>query len=159
LKTHIETRTLTATSLENFNNVFTSTYDNYKILFRGVPSNDSILNLRFRVSGADNSTANSYVTQNLRGDGTTVSASRTTANFAQLAGLNTGLVSMASTDITQPFLASPSGFYSSGMNSASSASIRNWAGTHNQSTSYDGFSVFPDVGNVTGEISIYGYRK
>jgi hypothetical protein len=156
---HIETRTLTATSLENFNDVFSSTYDNYRILIRIIASTSTNTQIRLRVGGVDNSTANSYVTQNLLANSTTVSASRNTDTSGQLMGVETNLLTLGLIDISQPFLASPTGWYTLNMLPISNASLRNWAGTHNQTISYDGFTIFPASGNITGQISIYGYAK
>jgi hypothetical protein len=156
---HIETRTLTATSFENFNNVFSSTYDNYRILIRIIVSTSTNIQIRLRVGGIDNGTASSYVTQNLLANSTTVSASRNTDTSGQLMGVETNLLTLGLIDISQPFLASPTGWYTLNMLPISNASLRNWAGTHNQTISYDGFTIFPGSGNITGQISIYGYAK
>jgi predicted dinucleotide-binding enzyme len=155
---HIETVSFSASSSESLNNVFSSTYDNYRIMFRGVTTVNSFINLRYRVDNVDNSTANSYVTQNLTGSDTTVVAVRTTDNSSTVSGLSSALTSTAVIDIFNPFDTQTTIFLSSSQ-FAATASIRVRAGTHNQTVSYDGFTIFPTSGTMTGSFSIYGYAK
>jgi hypothetical protein len=156
---HIETRTLTATSLENFNNVFSSTYDNYKVLISGKHTNVSALRFRLRASGTDNSTANSYVEQTFFANGTSVGGSRQTSNFTRVGTYYTTLNNSTNLEFFDPFLAVETSFQASTQNSDSSAAINIHYGTHNQTVSYDGFSLLVETGSITGKISIYGYAK
>ena len=64
---------------QSFNNVFSATYDNYKILASLAASNStSSYFIRLRVGGTDNS-ASVYSNQSLNIDNTSTSATRTTA--------------------------------------------------------------------------------
>jgi len=74
-------------SAVNLNNIFTSTYANYKIIFNCTGSANGLLQIRFRVSGSDNSTTN-YEWQRLSVYGTTSapeSKIKLTTCLAQLA--------------------------------------------------------------------------
>jgi hypothetical protein len=159
LKTHIETRALTATSLENFNNVFSSTYDNYKVLISGLHTTTSNLTFRLRAGGTDNSTASSYVEQTFFGVGTTTGGLRTTSNLARIGTYRTTLKNSTTWDIFDPFLASATGFIANSQTAEGDAAIDLHYGTHNQTVSYDGFSLLVQTGSITGKISIYGYAK
>jgi hypothetical protein len=69
----INTTTLSAVSSQSFNDVFSATYNNYYIqmTLNGSTTSQDV-NLRLRVSGADNSSAN-YSRSNLFQSSTTVS--------------------------------------------------------------------------------------
>ena len=156
---HIETRALTATSLENFNDVFSSIYDNYKILLTSVASTSNSVSIRLRVAGADNSTTNSYVRQNLSVNGTSVAGSRGTSNIAKIADVQSTLISVTTLEVFRPFVATASGFLINTLDASSGAILNPIAITHNQTVSYDGFSFIVSTGSITGQVSIYAYAK
>lgn len=144
-----------ATSL-SLNGVFTSAYDNYMVVMRSNTSTTSNYQVRLRVSGTDNSTASSYTYQYIQASSTTVVAGRTTTNFGYInAGANTQRDG-TTVYFYGPNLAQPTAFRSVTMYDANSAVIFDMANTHNQSTAYDGFTLFTDIGTATGLISVYG---
>jgi hypothetical protein len=55
--TLINTTSFSAVASQSFNNVFSSTYDSYKVVTTITFSNQTNLNLRYRTSGSDNSTS------------------------------------------------------------------------------------------------------
>jgi hypothetical protein len=154
---HIETVSFSASSSESLNNVFSSTYDNYKILIKGLAT--TTINFRLRAAGSDNSTANSYVLQLLRGDGAAAVASRTTSTLWQSAFFGNTLMNSAAIDIFNPFLATATSIQIFNTRETSSALLDLHGGTHNQTVSYDGFTIAPNSGTMTGLVSVYGYRK
>jgi len=156
---HINTVSFSASSSESLNNVFSSTYDNYRILIKGVTSGGTTINFRLRVSGSDNSTANSYVLQLLRGDGAGVVGDRTTSNLWQSAFFASTLKNSATMDIFDPFVAAATSIQIHNARATSNALLDLFGGTHNQTVSYDGFTIFPSSGTMTGLVSVYGYRK
>jgi hypothetical protein len=155
--TLINTTTFSGVSSQSFNNVFSSTYDNYKVLITTDCNSDTDFAIRFRVGGSDNSTASSYILQRTSGASTTVSSIRQTNNY--FAGINVFNADINALDFTlyRPFLTKPTlltGQTQYGLNSAINVSF---AGQHNQSTSYDGFTFYGAT--FTGTISIYGFNK
>jgi hypothetical protein len=123
-------------------------------------STDLNVNLRYRVGGVDNSTANSYVRQLLRGISATASSSALADTSALLGSADsTGLTFTA--DIFNPFATTRTKALNTFL--GKSASVADYAALsyfdHNQTTSYTGFSVFTSTGTVTGNISVYGYGK
>jgi hypothetical protein len=60
-----------------------------------------------------------------------------------------------------PFNAKPSSYSSKNMYRSNSTSVEvyDWGGGHNLSNSYTGLTIFAASGNITGAISVYGYRK
>jgi len=156
----INTTTFSAVASQSINDVFSTTYDNYLILTSHTNSSAAQdLNLRLRVGGADNSTASSYVRQLMEASGSSVSAGRTTTDRHVFGVTNDILSNAQSLTVFNPFIAQPTVFYSQDLNSRSNAFIAVWGGTHNQSTSYTGFTIFPSAGNITGKITVFGYSK
>lgn len=58
--TLISTTSFSAVTSQSFNNVFSSTYTNYRIYLSTFATGDSTMTWRFRASGSDNSTSNYY---------------------------------------------------------------------------------------------------
>ena len=153
----LNTTSFSAVASQSFNNVFSSTYDNYKILVTLSSTTDADLQIRFRVSGADNSTANSYILQRISANSTTVAGVRTTANYFQGFNIYNDDTNAFELNLFRPFLTKPTLFNASLMYGLNGGMLQNYVGQHNQSTSYDGFTMYGPT--VTGTISIYGFNK
>jgi hypothetical protein len=158
---HIQTTSFTTSSAVNVNDVFTSTYDNYRIIvsYLGSATNQS-LGLRLRVSGSDNTTLN-YNIQQFDVFGSSTSPSRATgqSSFAAFSAYSTGDFNNISFDIFKPNLATPTSYNSYGTSSIDNIFIRFSTGGFNANTVFDGFSFLPQSGTLTGTYSVYGYRK
>lgn len=143
----------------SLNNVFTSEFDNYMIVFRGVSTLNENIGVRMRLSGTNNETT-TYTKQQLFANGTSVSGQR-------LSGVNytyawSGYASSAQRSgftlyLYGPSLAQPTagrGVTAAGL---SNASIVDYAWTHSVSTAYDGITIFPTTtGLFAGLVSVYG---
>jgi hypothetical protein len=149
----------TSASAVSLNNVFSSTYDNYRIVVTGLPSTAAQFQFRYRVSSSDDSTTNAYVRQRTNSNNTTISGFRDTTTMYLLGYWNTTLVNTISMDVYNPFLATSTGLYATALTSSDGAQSQLNLATHNQNTSYTGFTIFPDAGTITGTISVYGYNK
>jgi hypothetical protein len=150
-----------ATSL-SLNGVFTSACDNYVLTIRGTwsSSGSTGLQCRLRLSGTDASALN-YTFQYILAGGTSVSAARE-SNVAQtrIGHLEGAILPNGDTCfIYGPNLVQPTAFRSVNVSRNSSARIIDYASTHSLSTSYDGFTIFPDGGSITGMITVYGYTQ
>lgn len=143
----------------SLNGVFSATYDNYMIVMRNSANQADNIYFRLRSGGTDNSTASSYVYQQLDASSTTVDGSRTTSNQA-LVHLG-GNVQRAGVEINLygPYLAQPTAGRAVNVWDSSSARLTDHAFTHNQSTAYDGFSLIPGATTtITGLVSVYGLK-
>ena len=151
--------TFTAVSSLSLNGVFSADYDNYMIVcqnLRGGTAVD-IIYARLRASGTDNSTAGSYTYQYLYASSTTVGAARVSATegiwYASGGVQRSGFTSY----LYGPYLAQPTAIRSVGASGQNNAYIEDEAFTHNQSTAYDGFSMFMGAGTtLTGLVSVFG---
>lgn len=143
----------------SLNGVFTSSYDTYMVVLRGDCSSAANVGYRLRVGGTDNSTASSYVYQELEATSTTITGVRITGDQGRFCAFNNTQENGAIVYIYGPFLAQPTAWRSVTANDASSARIDDYAGTHNQSTSYDGFTMIPGSGSITGLVTVFGFNQ
>lgn len=143
----------------SLNGVFTSSYDNYMVALSGYSSSSGgNVKFRLRVSGTDNSTANSYVHQNIKASSTTVSGTRTTTDETLYTVISSTYANGATMFIFGPALTQPTAGRSVTAVGASGATIEDYAWTHNQSTAYDGFTLDLSAG-ATGSITVYGFNQ
>ena len=155
--TLVSTTAFSASSAVNLNNVFTSTYDNYLMEMSITGSALTDINMRMRVSGADNSTSN-YHQQRLEVGGTSVGGSRLTGtDKLQIGTVTSGVITYANITWFNPNLSSPTGYLTfSGTQLGSNISLNNYAGGFSSSTVFDGITIYPGSGNITGTVRIYG---
>ncbi len=150
------TVTFSALSSLSLNNVFNTDYDNYLVAINDIASISAAWLCRLRVGGVDNSTASSYVSQELSALATTVSGSRDTQNYGQFEGTHNASQNGANVNFYGPFLTQPTAWRSVTVNARDTSRIRDYVVTHNQSTSYDGFTIYLSSGTSSGTISVYG---
>ena len=157
--------TFSGTESISLNGVFSSTYLAYKIVASlSAPSADNFFRIRLRASGTDSSA--SYF-----GTKISINDSGTTATYNDNNAASLGVFSMDApnsdtvysifTEIINPFSTSKTTFFMNN-NGVSQAGVFNaylGGGVHNVATSYDGFTLFPDAGNVTGSVRVYGYKN
>lgn len=143
---------------QQFNNVFSSTYENYLVTFNetAASTNGVITYLRMRASGSDN-VVNYYYAQSRRSYSNVVGGSSSSgANEIQLIYTETGKQGNLALTFAAPQLAQWTGISGTGAMFAESLSL----GAQVQDTNaYDGFTVYVNSGTFTGVISIYGLAK
>jgi hypothetical protein len=152
----------TTSSAVNINNCFSATYLNYFFMLNltAVSATDMDLSVRMRVSGTDNSSAN-YNNNTFKNNGTTTEGKRAaTATSFDLGNTASSKVNFLATEgkFFDPFLATPTKLiiHQNANNSSDNFNLIG-ASSHNVSTSYDGFSLIPGSGTISGKIRIYGY--
>jgi hypothetical protein len=154
---HIVTETFSAQSSVQVNNCFSASFDDYLILLNHVGSTTAqSLNAQWSVGGTPNSTANSYVTQRLDAISSTVTAARQTTIETQVGRTVSTLRTFNIVQVSSPFLAQVTSHLSQ-VNGGDNV-MQFFAGTHNQTVSYDGVRFAPGTGTFTGTLRIYGYR-
>jgi len=152
----------TGASSVSLNGVFSSTYDNYKLLMSISATSATLsVNLRFRVASVSASGSN-YSSNGSNSASTTLSNVNinTTSLFLfdvyntipQYSGISSDILVPALTQFTK-FNLQSYGENSSGQNVARSIS-----GVHDVATAYDGIEIFTSTGNITGTVSVYGYK-
>jgi hypothetical protein len=157
----ITSQSFSATSSVSVNNCFTSTYGNYKVMISGLTSSvdDVRIDLRFRVSGTDN-TASDYYDQEFYANGTSLTGSRQSAQtyirfgYSQIAGPN-----HISAEFMNPQAASRTSITAMTLLGSGGPKLIVSSQMHLGATSFDGFSVFPASGTFSGTIRVYGYKN
>jgi len=150
------TVTFTTVTSVSLNGCFTSTYTNYRVIIDVVGTGTYDLNGRYRAAGTDASGAN-YDTQVLLADASTVLGGQSTgATFFLVSYLNTA-DGGADLLVEGPQAAVPTTHL--GQAHRGGARISQHAGRHSLSTAYDGLTLYPTGGTISGTVTVYGYKK
>jgi hypothetical protein len=140
---------------------FSSTYENYRIIYSGTGTADNYMFMKLRSSTTDSSTA--YYSGGIRYFSTAASQQVSQANST--AGWEVGWNydgCFAAIDVFQPFTTKRTGYSSAGSQfdtSVSRSIYTSIGGMHNATTSYDGFNLILGSGTFTGTVYLYGYQK
>ena len=157
---HINTTSFSAVASQSINDVFSSTYDNYLILFYSKGSTNLSTNFKMRAGGSDESGS---VYDNARVYNITSTA--TAGDDQNQTGATIGTTGtlpnqFATINLMNPNVALETAINMEVSNWSASAQRAHRQGTLIQTTTqYTGFSIIPSTGNITGSISVYGYRK
>lgn len=161
---HIATETFSAVSSVSIDNVFSSTYDNYRIVARHVTNNSGMqtMNIRLRSGGVDE-TSNLYYMARIYWLNSSTSAAAvagwpdTKFSTFTLSGNKT---SHTSADIFSPNKAEFTAFsIVTGAQGGTTNQFSVAQGQHEVNTQADGFTITTSTGSVTGSLSVYGYRN
>jgi hypothetical protein len=148
----------------SINGIFSATYDNYRIMFSdyGTVAGTATRAMRMRATSTDTTTgyyqAGTYVNQST---GPTRAYNANVAQFTSgdVGDYNGGTTS--SLDLFSPFLSSTrtsmtSLYQGVGTGSAFFGMYQGWL---DNTASYNGITVFPTSGTLTGSIRVYGYKN
>lgn len=156
----IDSTSFSAVASERLDNVFSATYDNYKILIN-ITSGSSAgadLQLRMASAGTADSAARYEVGEYFVGAAVSVTAGNVNsvqANQGQLGRIATDGGCGAEVNMYNPFTTTNTKF-----TSISAGHTLEVTGTGLTVTnSYDGFQILASAGNMTGTVSVYGYRE
>ena len=156
----INSTSFSAQSSVNINNVFSSTYESYRIIVEATAANNANVFFRFRSVTTDLST--SYYGGGLLYE--------TNGTFTSSGARNNGteIMIQQSTHGGGPLALSIFDVY--GMNSATHQVVgfnqspytgvgRSFAYMNTNGGTRDGFVVFASTGTISGKVTIYGYKK
>lgn len=162
------TVTFSGASAVSLNGVFSSIYTNYRIIIMLDASAASAeFDMRMRVSGSDNSSSNytwiRYGANGVNGNFSSSGSGTSLSTFFRLAPISGTYSTGSIIDVIAPF---DSSYHTTVFNQggymdtlASNWFMGNMGGNMSVTTSYDGFTIFPNTGNLTGTVSVYGYTK
>ena len=159
--TLINTTAFSGVASQSINDVFSATYDNYKIIFAGTyPAGVGTgIELRMRVSGADNTSAN-YDFSIYRANFTNTESffgAQNQTSFPQLTNMTTTTGFSIDATMFNPFLARNTDLYASANSETPGRVLTN--GTHKVASSFTGFTFYTSSGsNITGKVSVYGFN-
>jgi hypothetical protein len=157
--------TFTSVSSVSLNNVFTSTYDNYLMIvnFTAISGSGVDISMKLRASGSD--TSANYIYQRA-----TRETTNTTTDLNIIGTDEFYLAYGSSTHPTTP--RALVNFYNPQTNIATKINggtnfrlssgvfyFVDYAGVQTDTTQFDGFTIIPSSGTLSGLISVYGYRN
>lgn len=156
----INDTTFTAQSTVSINDVFSSKFDNYKVVITtDLTTGTQSFLLRYRVAGADNTNA-TYTYQILDASSTSITGSRVVGATSHGIGtISAGSPNASEITIYNPNRAERTLYQSNGLGSGSNAYIRKDSGTFTATTQFTGFTIFPASSTITGRVQVYGMRK
>jgi hypothetical protein len=144
----------------NLNGVFSSGFRSYRIVYRVTVSQTTDINMRMRLSGTDNTSG--YFTSGWNYTSGSTGSGYSGANIGFMVFGN-GIIGWSvcgQLDLHNPFLTeiTKGTFNSSGHNGGQPTGYFGGL-AHNNATSYDGFTIYPNTGGVlNGTIQVYGYN-
>ena len=157
---HINTTAFSAVSSVSLDNVFTSDYDNYRIMMSALASSSGDCNMRLRSGGTD-ATSGNYFRQLLDVYSTSVvsnsfSSETSWDNVFRMTTPTPGNLSM---DLFDPNKTAHTTFTSLNGQFLTAPRQQFVSGGHTLSTAYDGITFSIDSGTITGTLRIYGYKN
>jgi hypothetical protein len=150
----------TAAAPARIDGCFTAAYSAYRIVVQSQYSAASDTNLRLRLRSAGSTPSQTVWTQYIAfntpaGAGLVYLVNQSQATIANSADTN----ATCSADIQDPFNARATAITSQSMALSTTTSIFSNIGCGlNNTTSYNGFEIYTDSGNITGTVAVYGYR-
>lgn len=150
--------TFTSASSVSVNNCFTSSYTNYLLIVNCTASSNQTA-LRMRVSGTDSTTGYYWANWNYDSNNTGTSVSNNVNSSSNVIGADEFYCAVT---IYSPQLAQKTIFDAHGvrwLTGRADAWFTNGRGGHDVATAYDGFTLFPFSGTMTGRYTLYGYGK
>jgi hypothetical protein len=165
---HIETANFSGAVSHSFGSdadpIFTSAYRNYKIIFDNLQAASGTPNIQFRVrANTTDLTGSVYNRQRFTADGSSAIASRginqtgfEIGNVGSAADQKSGIV----LEVLNPQLTNHTQFITFNHYGSSSTApiINNDYGSVQNNLQYNGFTIFSSSGNISGTLSVYGYK-
>ena len=149
------TVTYNAVNSVSLNSVFTADYTQYRVLVSCTASAaGAFLYMRNRVAGVD--AATNYDQQRLYVNGSSVAGAQNAASTGGGIGAVLTTKNVYGVDVFGPQLAEKPGFVSVG---GYEGGIEIFTTIHTTATAYDGFSLLPSSGTITGIVNVYGYKE
>jgi hypothetical protein len=162
--TLIKTESFSEVANHSVNNVFTATYRNYQIILNVNGSIDGTsCRLKLRASGTDSSASYYFGLAQTTSGGTVAGSNgnNVTTGFT-LTGIrnNATARNVANVTLYSPQLAIATNYtVTASFDDGNVVAGNAGGGTHNVATAYDGFTLVASSGNITGVVSVYGFKK
>lgn len=159
----INTTTFSGVTSVSIDNIFSSTYNNYKVLasFESFSGTDNVFNMRLRTSGSDNTTSNYrysgndwYTNWNPWYDSLYGTDHFMVHRYSRAGGIHMSM------DFFNPFATKYTTWVSMSNQVGTDPGINSGGGGFLATTSFDGFKFYPQISqNMSGTIRVYGYKN
>jgi len=161
----IGTTTFTGTTTINVNDVFSTTYTNYRIIITGVSTTVNAAQCTFRLRVSSTDTITNYRSLRIYADGGTVGTDNNVVGTDEILtgslGKSGAGTSLQIFDIGAPYTTTPTGIMGSNFRTGANTNeyqMNITAGNQTDSTSFTGFTIL-STETATGTIAVYGYAK
>lgn len=151
--------TFSGTSSISLNSIFSSKFENYKIIWKSNGTTDSGTSMRFRTTGTDNTTA--VYNFHLAYWGATGVGNIITSNASTIGGIFGHAYQNADIQIFRPNLAEHTGltWYGVARSTVNNTEQHTSSAIFKNTTVFDGITFYPGSGTQSGTLQVYGYRK
>lgn len=163
--TYINTLTLSSTGTggATIDNVFTSTYDNYKILIYLNGGSNSTINVNMQLRSGGTTTTSNYKSQFLNVENTSVGAGMDNSGTDEwfLGNIYSAYqASLINLELGNPQTVDKTVFIGQCFEyNNTTPNARQTGGTQDSATQFDGLLIRPSSGTISGKVFIYGYQK
>jgi hypothetical protein len=156
---HLHTETFTSAGSVALDNIFSTTYGQYRLIVEFSAGGNGYLVARLRSGGATDLAA-SFYTQELNAGGTSASASQYNAQtLARLGRASSAQINHASVDIFGAAVVGETGMQSIARGDGPGVGAWQSVVRHTASSSYDGIVLYHSASTFSGSVSVYGYRN
>jgi hypothetical protein len=158
----LNTTSFSAVASQDINDVFSSTYDHYKIFFLAkMASSEGSVSIRMKTGSVDSGSVYAYAIVSLGANNTSYNQTSTSATSGYFGRVGNGMDGGYEMTIFNPNKATQTSYVANGVGNGPTATFTERAGGGVfTTTQYTGIQ-FLSVGgiNITGSVSIYGVNK
>ncbi len=158
----LNTTSFSGVASQSVNDVFSATYDSYLINIAGESFTGSDnFRMRFRVTGADNSTSNYFsVVRGINTQQTALFLAGNGGDHFLIGQFNSTYPASLNLTVNFPFASKIKTIHGTGNSMQSNFQTAvHQAGQFNATTSFTGFTIYPAAGNMTGRVSVFGLNQ
>jgi hypothetical protein len=158
----VNTTNMSGVASQSVNSVFTSAFENYRIVF-DLSNGDGSVTLKLRASGTDTTTNYDYLTiYGLVGTGFQIASNALGTDEFYLFNMTTAIDGSGTgyIDVFNPNVAFPTSVVSDNFGASGGAIY--WYKTYGRqtaSTQFDGFTIADNGTGLTGAVRTYGYNQ
>lgn len=159
---YINSTTFSGAASVGFSNIFTSTYTNYRIIMRlNGNSAGAIGYFRLSVGGVDRSAASYFMAgyQSIWSGALSAYNAGSQTLFQAVGLWSASIPSSCAMDIYSPAVATENTNWSARVVDAGAGAVYSRDCVYAVTEAQDGFTVFPSALQISGTITVYGYRK
>jgi len=152
----LNTTSFSGVASQSIDSVFSSAYQNYTINFSIATVSSTVFRVRFRTGGVTN-TSSTYNYQQLSYNSTTLTGARSLSDNNFKITYNNNNDHGGNILLLNPFDSTKQTFGNARVTGGADANLSDckFAAT----TSFDGILIYPDAGNMTGTVSIFGFNN
>jgi len=157
----ISTTSFSAVAAFNLNNVFSATYDSYRLITTWQASANASPIIRLRGSGTDETTSYYYGLNYFASGSQAANSGNNQTSWNMMSNAGVDSLHWVQMDLTDPFASKmTTGTTSLAWGFAASfGEMFDGVIKNGNTTSYDGISIIPSSGTITGTISVWGLSK